>query len=117
MNYCDADVPFTRIVEPKFFTPWEKNDKTVYIKEYSKETTERDIPYYPKRLANDKKILQQYRTKAGTLKGVSFLGRLATYRYMDMHHVISEAYDFSELFLKNYQNGVTLPVFPNTESL
>lgn len=117
MNYCDTSVPFTRIVEPKFFTPWEKHDKTIYIKEYSKETTEQDIPYYPKRLENDKKILQQYRTKADTLKGVSFLGRLATYRYMDMHHVIGEAYNFSELFHQNYQDQSPLPVFPNTEGL
>ncbi|MEO5945093.1 MAG: UDP-galactopyranose mutase [Ferruginibacter sp.] len=115
MNYCDSDVPYTRVVEPKFFTPWEKHEKTIYIKEFSKETTAQDIPYYPKRLANDKKILQQYRDKAETLKAVSFLGRLATYRYMDMHHVIGEALDFSADFIKNYQNQNLLPVFPNKE--
>ncbi|MEO7293906.1 MAG: UDP-galactopyranose mutase, partial [Ginsengibacter sp.] len=39
INYCDEDVPYTRIAEHKHFTPWEPHDKTVYFKEYSKETT------------------------------------------------------------------------------
>lgn len=117
MNYCDAEVPYTRIVEPKFFTPWEKYDKSIFIKEYSKETTPQDIPYYPKRLQNDKIILQQYRTRAASLQSVSFLGRLATYRYMDMHHVIGEAYNFAELFYHQFKNQQPLPVFPNTDTL
>ncbi|MEO7047985.1 MAG: UDP-galactopyranose mutase [Ferruginibacter sp.] len=115
MNYCDSDISYTRVVEPKFFTPWEKHEKTIYIKEFSKETTAQDIPYYPKRLIDDKKILQQYRDRAETLKAVSFLGRLATYRYMDMHHVIGEALDFAADFIKNYQNQNALPIFPNKE--
>lgn len=116
MNYCDEEIPWTRIVEHKHFTPWEQHDKTVYIKEFSTETRPHDIPYYPKRLHEDKKMLLQYRAHAETLKGVSFLGRLATYRYMDMHHVIGEALDFADRFCKGWRAGESLPVFSNIEN-
>ena len=117
MNYCDEQVPYTRIVEHKYFTPWEQHDKTIYVKEFSKETTEDDIPYYPKRLSADKQILQSYREAATSLKGVSFLGRLATYRYMDMHHVIGEAMDFAGKFIKALKSDSDIPVFPNEEPI
>jgi len=116
MNFCDEEVPYTRIAEHKHFTPWERHDRTVYFKEFSKETGEQDLPYYPKRLAADKLILENYRKQAATLTGVSFLGRLATYRYMDMHHVIGEAMQFADSFINNFNNNGPLPVFSNEEN-
>jgi len=115
INYCNEEIPYTRIAEHKHFTPWENFDKTVYFKEYSKETGEDDIPYYPKRLQADKDLLMKYRKDAMELNGVSFLGRLATYRYMDMHHVIGEALDYSKIFIDSILNKQRIPVFPNTE--
>lgn len=115
MNYCDEAVPYTRITEHKHFTPWEQHDKTICFKEFSKETTETDIPYYPKRLQNDKTLLLQYRADAAQLSGVSFLGRLATYRYMDMHHVIGEALNFANSFVQAWEQQQSLPVFSNVE--
>lgn len=115
MNYCDEEVPYTRITEHKHFTNWEQHDKTIYFKEFSKETEPTDIPYYPKRLEKDKTLLLQYRKDAEMLQHVSFLGRLATYRYMDMHNVIGEALDFSRSFLKTIDTAQKPPVFPNAE--
>lgn len=115
MNYCDENIPYTRITEYKHFTPWEKHEKTIIFKEFSKETGEYDIPYYPKRLKEDKILLSQYRHKAETLSNVSFLGRLATYRYMDMHHVIGEALEFATSFLQAFKSKKDRPVFSNTE--
>ena len=115
MNYCDEATPYTRITEHKYFTPWEKHDKTVYFTEYSKETTDTDDPFYPKRLDADKQVLQQYRALATQQNKYSFLGRLATYRYMDMHHVIDEAIQFSRNFSAATKNNKTVPVFPNIE--
>ncbi len=117
MNYCDEEVPYTRIAEHKHFTPWEEHQKTIYFKEFSKETGADDLPYYPKRLEADKILLKQYRALADTVNGVSFLGRLATYRYMDMHHVIGEAMDFANIFLESVHNKTSAPVFSNTENL
>lgn len=91
INYADSNVPYTRVHEHKHFTPWESHSKTVYFKEYSKETTPDDEPYYPKRMADDMSKLKIYQDEASKLKNFTFLGRLATYRYMDMHHVIAEA--------------------------
>lgn len=117
MNYCDVEVPYTRIAEHKHFTPWEEHAQTVYFKEYSSETGVKDEPFYPKRLEDDKRILTSYREEAHHLKNISFLGRLATYRYMDMHNVIDEAIDFASLFLKSSREGAPLPVFPNVETI
>jgi UDP-galactopyranose mutase len=116
INYCDQEVPHTRVHEHKHFAPWEEHEKTVYFKEFSKETTEEDIPYYPKRLDADKKILDAYRQEAEQSSNLSFLGRLATYRYMDMHHVIGEALAFSQTFFQSLNTGNKVPVFPNTEN-
>jgi UDP-galactopyranose mutase len=115
VNYCDEEVPYTRVAEHKHFTPWEQHDKTVYFKEYSKETVEGDTPYYPKRLEADKELLMKYRQDADSLTHVSFLGRLGTYRYMDMHHVIGEALDFSKRFIDAINKNEKPPVFPNSE--
>ena len=52
MNYCDESVKHTRITEHKHFAPWEKHEKTICFREFSKETSETDIPFYPKRLVN-----------------------------------------------------------------
>ncbi|MEO6290863.1 MAG: UDP-galactopyranose mutase [Ginsengibacter sp.] len=115
MNYCDEEIPHTRITEHKHFTPWENHEKTICFKEFSKETSETDIPYYPRRLPVDKELLMNYRGEADHLTNVSFLGRLATYRYMDMHHVIDEALQFAEIFSAAFHNKKKLPVFPNQE--
>ena len=98
INYADAEIPYTRIHEHKHFAPWETHEKTVYFQEYSKETTVNDIPYYPKRLASDMEKLVKYQEEARKLTNHTFLGRLATYRYMDMDHVIGEAMNTAENF-------------------
>ncbi|MES2893430.1 MAG: UDP-galactopyranose mutase [Bacteroidota bacterium] len=117
VNYCDVEVPFTRITEHKHFTPWETHEQTVYFKEYSRETGVDDQPFYPKRLEKDKQLLRRYRLEAETLQKISFLGRLATYRYMDMHHVIGEALDFANLFIQAKRNNSVAPVFSNVETV
>ena len=115
MNYCDAAIPYTRITEHKHFAYWEQHNKTVCFKEFSVETGENDLPYYPKRLLEDKTLLLQYREDAAQLQKVSFLGRLATYRYMDMHHVIGEALQYATHFIKSLDAKTTPSVFPNQE--
>ena len=115
MNYCDMDVPQTRITEHKHFTPWEQHDKTIYFTEYSKETSKDDVPFYPKRLTADISLLKKYRAKAEEQQQVSFLGRLATYRYMDMHHVIGEALQFANKFIEQANAYLPAPIFSNTE--
>ena len=95
------------------------------FREFSKETEVADIPYYPKRLDRDRKMLDKYRSLAeGNGKhsdmtpkicDVSFLGRLATYRYMDMEAVIAEALTFADTTLDARASGRKPPTFPNKE--
>lgn len=95
INYCNSNVSYTRIHEHKYFTPWNIFNDTVYFYEYSKETEGNDIPYYPKRLEDDMKLLDKYNKLIKNEKNVHFLGRLGTYRYLDMDKVIKEAIHFS----------------------
>lgn len=112
INYCDNAVEYTRIHEHKHFTPWEQHDKTLVVKETSKETLENDEPYYPKRLSKDLIILEKYKKELISLQqNVSFVGRLATYRYLDMDKVIEEALNYADYFLSCKAGVVINKVF------
>jgi UDP-galactopyranose mutase len=111
MNHPGLDVAYTRIHEHKHFAPWEQHDDTVYFREFSKETEPDDLPYYPKRLSVDVDLLQKYIQLAESEKATSFLGRLGTYRYLNMDQVIGESLDFAANFLKCAHDGARPPVF------
>jgi UDP-galactopyranose mutase len=98
MNYGDVEVPYTRISEHKHFTPWEEYDKTVYFEEYSRLCEKNDTPYYPINLLGESEVLKKYQEKAKKEEKVTFVGRLATYRYMDMDVVIKEAFTLLEKY-------------------
>lgn len=112
VNYTEADVRFTRIVEPKHFAPWETHGQTYLYTEYSKETTEADVPFYPKHLAADRALWAKYLDLARAEENVSFLGRLATYRYLDMHQVVAEALDFAPSLAEAIRAGTRRPTLP-----
>ena len=111
MNYGDAEVPYTRITEHKHFAPWESHDTTLITHEYSRLCGADDIPYYPIRLVEEKAMLAQYVARAEAASGVTFAGRLATYRYLDMDVCIREALDLADAILRARQNGTPPPVF------
>lgn len=113
INYCDADVPFTRITEHKYFAPWEKDkfDLTLCYREYSRAAGASDIPYYPIRLANEQKLLRSYIELAQASEKVSFVGRLGTYRYLDMDVTIEEALAASDTLLALIARGEAPPSF------
>ncbi|SDY83836.1 UDP-galactopyranose/dTDP-fucopyranose mutase family protein [Citreimonas salinaria] len=93
MNHPDPEVPHTRITEHKHFAPWESHEGSVLYRETSREAGPDDIPYYPVRLAGEKALLAEYEALAAAETGVTFLGRLGTYRYLDMDVTIREALD------------------------
>lgn len=112
VNYTELKVPHTRIHEYKHYTPWEKHERTVAFREFSQATGEADIPYYPVRRPADKVLLKKYYDLAAETRAVSFLGRLATYRYLDMHNVIAESLDFAKVFLEDFHaKAKALPKF------
>ncbi|MCX2975578.1 UDP-galactopyranose mutase [Halieaceae bacterium IMCC8485] len=113
MNYADESVPYTRIAEHKHFSPWEEHDKTVCFAEYSRTCESGDIPYYPVRLAQEQTMLRDYIKKARAEPGVSFVGRLGTYRYLDMDVTIAEAMHLAESFLELTAKNNPVPAFFN----
>lgn len=93
MNYPDADVAYTRIIEPRHFHPERDypRDRTVIMKEYSRFAGEGDEPYYPVNAPQDREMLLVYRDLVAQEEGVFFGGRLGTYQYLDMHMAIGSA--------------------------
>ena len=91
MNYADQEVPYTRILEPKHFYRERMHLKrgTVVIREYPCDDAEE--PFYPVRLKTDQEKLAEYQRAQGRERNVIFGGRLAEYKYYDMHQVISKA--------------------------
>lgn len=111
MNYGDESVPYTRIAEHKHFSPWEEHPNTICFAEYSRECNQDDIPYYPIRLTEEQAILRKYVELAQAEEGVSFIGRLGTYRYLDMDVTIAEALQAADEFLTLEKTGRKIPAF------
>ncbi|MDP5220738.1 UDP-galactopyranose mutase [Ruegeria sp. 2205SS24-7] len=111
MNYGDRDTPYTRITEHKHFSPWESHEGTVCYREYARECGADDIPYYPIRLVEEKALLNDYVALAKATPGVTFVGRLGTYRYLDMDVTIREALDTAQAFLAHAAESSAMPAF------
>ncbi|MBY5163609.1 UDP-galactopyranose/dTDP-fucopyranose mutase family protein [Salsipaludibacter albus] len=111
MNYGEEEVPYTRITEHKHFSPWEEHDGTIIFREYSRAAEPEDIPYYPIRLVDDKKLLGDYLARAQDEQDVTFVGRLGTYRYLDMDRTIDEALTAAEGMLAALDAGEAIPTF------
>ena len=91
MNYTDEEIPFTRVIEHKHFEDV-KSDSTwitfEYPTEYKAELTE---PMYPVNDTENNSKYQKYKELANQEKDIIFGGRLAEYKYYDMHQVIESA--------------------------
>ena len=111
MNYGEAEVPWTRITEHKHFSPWESHEGSVLYREYSRACEPGDIPYYPIRQVAEKALLSDYVRRAEATEGVTFVGRLGTYRYLDMDVTIREALDTARGFLDCLARGERVPAF------
>lgn len=90
MNFTDTETPYTRIYEHKHFE-FGTQSKTVITKEFPVKDVKNAEPYYPVNDDRNMGILKQYQQLAEKETGVIFGGRLAEYRYYDMHQVIASA--------------------------
>ena len=95
VNYTDAETPFTRIIEHKFFE-FGTQPKTVISREYSSEWHLGDEPYYPVNDEKNGKLYEKYKTLAESEKNVIFGGRLGEYKYYDMDAVIASALNLTK---------------------
>lgn len=93
INYTEYEIPYTRIIEHKHFD-YVETDHSIITKEYPCDWKIGDEAYYP---INDEKntaLFKKYKELADQEKGVYFGGRLAEYKYYDMHNVIENALNF-----------------------
>ena len=90
VNYTDKAIPFTRIVEHKHFE-FGMQKATVITHEYPDEFSTNKEPYYPINDMKNQDILKKYQQLAKTSTNIVFGGRLAEYKYYDMHQVIFAA--------------------------
>jgi len=90
VNFTDAETPYTRILEHKHFE-FGNQEKTVITYEYPLLASKSTEPYYPINNDENTRIFNQYKALATAEQNVIFGGRLAEYRYYDMHQVIGSA--------------------------
>ena len=98
VNYTEKEVPYTRVIEHKHFEMFgaevEACPKTVISKEYSSEWTEGSEPYYPVNDEKNNSLYLKYKELADKESNVIFGGRLAEYKYYDMHHIVEKALNY-----------------------
>ena len=111
MNYGEEQVPYTRITEHKHLAPWETHEGSVCYREFSRSAGPDDVPYYPIRLVKEKTLLGEYVEVANMTQKVTFVGRLGTYRYLDMDVTIREALDVANATLEAISVGKVLKPF------
>lgn len=94
VNYTEAEVPYTRIIEHKHFEMFgpdvDKNPKTVISREYSTEWAPRMEPYYPVNDSRNSELYARYKALADKEENVIFGGRLAEYKYYDMAPIVDK---------------------------
>jgi UDP-galactopyranose mutase len=97
VNYTEENVPYTRIIEHKHFE-FGNQDYTFITKEYPTDFNVNKIPYYPINDEKNNEIYKMYLNLNKTNSQVIFGGRLAEYKYYDMHQIIGSALNkFSKL--------------------
>ena len=95
MNYTDSDTTHTRIIEHKHFEPDVKTELTWVTWEYPTQYNANETdPYYPVNDINNNEMYQKYKMESDKLSNIHFGGRLAEYKYYDMHQVIESALNF-----------------------
>ncbi|WP_062055169.1 UDP-galactopyranose mutase [Aquimarina longa] len=90
INYNDASYAFTRIIEHKHFE-FGSQKKTIITKEYPENWDKGKEAYYPINNERNQQIFKKYKEESQKLKNVIFGGRLAEYRYYDMHQIIASS--------------------------
>jgi UDP-galactopyranose mutase len=97
INYTEAEIPYTRIIEHKHFESFaaevDKNPQTVISREYSVEWEDGMEPYYPVNNDKNNALYKQYEALAAKEKNVIFGGRLAEYKYYDMAPIVEKVLD------------------------
>lgn len=95
VNYTEKEIPYTRIIEHKHFEMFGEHvyqhEKTIISKEYSIKWQDGMEPYYPINDIHNNSLYEKYKELASSETKYSFGGRLAEYKYYDMHNIVEKA--------------------------
>lgn len=93
INYCDANIPWTRIIEHRHFDPPAQNQcSSILTKELPDSWNRAKVPYYPIGTSENINLYAKYKSMAGSAEKYVFGGRLAEYKYYDMHAACASAF-------------------------
>lgn len=92
LNECNSHNAWTRSVD---HSHWHKQnvDQTVISREYPCEHSKNNIPFYPKPFGDNQEKYKKYKNIADAMRDVIFVGRLATYKYLDMDDAIAQVFN------------------------
>jgi UDP-galactopyranose mutase len=113
MNFPDAGIAWTRMTEHRHLSPWRKlnSDVSIVWKEFPKAAEPDEPAFYPLRLAGDEQLLQRYVVLAREQTGLTFLGRLGCYVYIDMDAAVRRAIDTATAAAEMFNSGASPPAF------
>lgn len=100
INYCDREIPYTRVIEHKKFE-FGKQPNTIISREFPAEFNGHNEPFYPINDVVNNRRYNQYFNEGQKLENLIFGGRLAEYKYYDMHQIVASA-------LKKTQKEISL---------
>jgi len=95
VNYTEKEIPYTRIIEHKHFE-FGTQEKTYITREYPHEFSKNKESYYPINDDKNQAVFEKYKELSQKDNKIIFGGRLAEYKYYDMHHVIDKALQLTE---------------------
>lgn len=100
VNYCEREIPYTRVIEHKHFE-FGKQPHTIVTYEYPQTFKVGGEPYYPVNDDKNMDVYNSYREFARKTPNVLFGGRLAQYAYFDMDDTVAAALTLAKNELKN----------------
>ena len=89
INQNKKSVPYTRMYDHSYFT-YNHKGPTIITKEFSIKHNKNNIPFYPMPFGSGSEIYAKYKNLADKEKNILFLGRLATYKYLDMWMAVKQ---------------------------
>jgi len=100
INYTDAEIPYTRIIEHKHFE-FGTQPKTLITREYPVAHDGTNEPYYPVNTPENVMLYEKYKALSAANRKVIFAGRLGEYKYYDMHQIVRRALDLARYEFRN----------------
>jgi UDP-galactopyranose mutase len=106
INYCDREVPYTRTIEHRHFDSTCNSEMSLITKETPASWSRDKVPYYPVNTPSLQELYGRYKVRAEKNSQLLLGGRLAEYKYYDMHHVVASALAKAQLWIHQLKHSL-----------